>query len=105
MEPEGSLPHSQVPASLRQLDPVHTPTSHFQKISLNIIPHLCLGHPSGLFISGFPNKTLYTPLLSPILCVHAGNFINQYSRTSFIRINWDGQPARYAENPDNWIFL
>ena len=40
MEPVGSLPHSQVPAScfiLRQLDPVHTPTSYFLKNHLNII--------------------------------------------------------------------
>ena len=29
--------------------------------------HLRLGLPSGLFPSGFPTKTLYTPLLSPIL--------------------------------------
>ena len=28
--------------------------------------HLCLGLPSGLFPLGFPTKTLYTPLLSPI---------------------------------------
>ena len=28
--------------------------------------HLCLGLPSGLFQSGFPTKTLYTPLSSPI---------------------------------------
>ena len=28
--------------------------------------HLCLGLPSGLFPSGFPTKTLYRPLLSPI---------------------------------------
>ena len=28
--------------------------------------HLCLGVPSGLFPSGFPTKTLYTPLSSPI---------------------------------------
>jgi hypothetical protein len=28
--------------------------------------HLCLGLPGGLFPSGFPTKTLYTPLLSPI---------------------------------------
>src|SRR5215510_9655971 len=28
--------------------------------------HLCLGLPSGLFPSGFPTKTLYTPLFSPI---------------------------------------
>ena len=28
--------------------------------------HLCLRLPSGLFPSGFPTKTLYTPLSSPI---------------------------------------
>ena len=28
--------------------------------------HLRLGLPSGLFPSGFPTKTLYTPLISPI---------------------------------------
>ena len=45
---------------LSQLDAVHTSTSHFLKIHLNIIL------PSGLFPSGFPTKTLYTPLPFPI---------------------------------------
>jgi len=30
---------------------------------------------------------------------------SQYRRPPFIRINWDAEPSRYAENPDNWIFL
>jgi hypothetical protein len=48
---------------LSQLDPVNTPTYHFLKIRLSILSsHLCLGLPSGLFPSGFPTKTLYTPL-------------------------------------------
>ena len=35
--------------------------------SIQILPtHLRLGLPSGLFPSGFPTKTLYTPLSSPI---------------------------------------
>ena len=35
--------------------------------SVLILPiHLCLGLPSGLLPSGFPTKTLYTPLSSPI---------------------------------------
>jgi hypothetical protein len=29
----------------------------------------------------------------------------EYSRTSLILINWDGEPSGYAENPDKWILL
>ena len=34
--------------------------------SILIFTHLRLGLPSGLLLSGFPTKTLYTPLSSPI---------------------------------------
>jgi hypothetical protein len=50
---------------LGQIDLVHALTSHFLKLHLNIIFHLSLGLPIGLFPSGFPTKTLYTPELSP----------------------------------------
>jgi len=39
---------------------------HILKIHHNFIFHLCQGLPSGFFPTGFPTKTLYTPLLSPI---------------------------------------
>ena len=50
---------------LSQLDPVHTPhISLPEDPSLLLSSHLHLGLPSGLLPSGFPTKTLYTPLLS-----------------------------------------
>ena len=29
----------------------------------------------------------------------------KHIRTPLIRINWDGEPFGFAENPDNWTFL
>ena len=53
--------------SLSWASPIHSiyphPTSWR---SILILPtHLCLGLPSGLLPSGFPTKTLHTPLSSP----------------------------------------
>jgi hypothetical protein len=39
---------------LSQMDPVHTMPSHLSKIHFNIVPHLRLDLPSGLFPSGSP---------------------------------------------------
>jgi len=51
---------------LSQLNPVHAPHPTSWRSILILSSHLRLGLPSGLFPSGFPTKTLYTPLLSPI---------------------------------------
>ena len=51
---------------LSQLHPVPTTTSHFLKTLLILSSHLRLGLPNGLFPSGFPTKTLCTPLPSSI---------------------------------------
>ena len=69
MEPEVSLPHSQVPATCPCPEPDQSgpclPLTSWRFI-LILSSHLHLGLPSGLFPSGFHTKTLYTPLLSPI---------------------------------------
>ena len=66
MEPEGSLPHSQeLVRILSQINP--RPPSHLLKIHFNIISsHLRLGLPGCLFHLGYPTKTPYAQLLSPI---------------------------------------
>ena len=71
MEPGSSLPHSQVPATCPYPEPTRSspypphPTSW--RSILILCCHLPLGLPSCLFPSGFPTKTLYTPLISHML--------------------------------------
>ena len=50
---------------LSQISPVHAPHPTSWRSILMLSSHLRLGLPSGLFLSGFPSKTLHTPLLSP----------------------------------------
>jgi hypothetical protein len=64
-EPEGSSPYSQQLATGPYPEPVESNPPRTQSPSI-LIPssHLCLGLLSGLFPSGFPNKTLYNFLSS-----------------------------------------
>ena len=68
-EPEGSLPHSPSARhlSLSWATSIQSilPHSTSWRSILILSSHLHLCFPSDLFLSGFPTKTLYTPLLSP----------------------------------------
>ena len=69
MEPDGSVPHSQMPATCPNPEPDKSslcphPTSWRSILILS--SHLCLCLPSGLFPSGFPSQIPYTHLFSPI---------------------------------------
>ena len=70
MKPQCSFPHSQVPATCTypqtdQSSPIHSHPTSWRSI-LILSSRVRPGLPSGLFHSGSPNKTIYTPFLSPI---------------------------------------
>ena len=52
-----------------------TPHPIVWRCILTLSSHLYLGLPSGLFHSGLPTKTLYTPLLSPIRATCSSHLI------------------------------
>jgi len=72
MKLERSLPHSHVSATCPypETDRSSTSPPHptYRRYILILSSNLRLGLPSGLFPSGFPTKSLYKSLLSPIRC-------------------------------------
>ena len=70
MQPESSLPYSQAPGTCPYPEPTtsspHNPFPTSSRSILILSSHLRLGLPNGLFPSGFPTKTLCTPLPSSI---------------------------------------
>ena len=89
-ESEGSLPHSQASAiCLSWANPIQSiyphPTSWRSILILST--HLRPGLPSGLFPSGFPTKTLYTPSPHPY-APHAQpiSFLNVLITASFFDV-------------------
>ena len=71
-QPESSLPYSQAPATCPCPEPTpsspHNPFQPSWRSILILFSHLRLGLPNGLLPSGFPTKTLCTPLPS---CIRA----------------------------------
>ena len=67
MEPNSSLPHSQVPTTCPYPEPDRYPQHRmFWRSNLILSSHPCMGLPSGLFPSGFPTKILCMPPFFPI---------------------------------------
>ena len=60
---------------LSQLDPVHTPTSYFLKIHLNIILPSTPWSPKWSRSLMFPHEILYTPLHSPTRATNPAHLI------------------------------
>ena len=70
MEPGDSMSHSQRLSSnliLSRANPISRIATHFFKFHSNIVSHLGLGLPKGLFPAGLPVKILKEPLLSYVL--------------------------------------
>jgi hypothetical protein len=87
MEPEGTLPNLQEPASCPHPEPVQSspcphPTSWRYILMLSY--RLRLGLTRSVFPSGFPTKTLHSPFLSPIRATCPTHLIILYLITLLI---------------------
>ena len=86
-QPQSSLLYSQAPATCPYPQPTpsspHNPLHTSWRSILILSSHLRLGLPNGLFPSGFPTKTLCTPLPSSIraTCPAHRNLLDFITRT------------------------
>jgi hypothetical protein len=55
-------------------NPVHSSAPKFPYNHFNIIPHLILGVPSGLFLADFQAKIMHAFLISPMRATCPGHF-------------------------------
>jgi hypothetical protein len=77
MKPRSSLKHLKVLATCPCLEPDQSspcPLSHFLMIHLNIIFHLGLDLPCGLFFSYFPTKIVYRHFTYPYVLHALSNY-------------------------------
>jgi len=97
MEHEGSLPYSQklalIDPVLKKLIPVQTIKRCLHKIHFNIIFSTLLDLPSGLFISGFPNKIVCAFLMSPCMLKFPTHYSSLYFKTWDFYGNEDWSPG------------
>ena len=68
---------------LSQINPVHGPHSTSRKSFFILFSRPCLGHPSGIFPSGFPTQTLYATILICATCLTHLIVLNLITRIIF----------------------
>ena len=90
MEPDGSLPHSQMPATcpiLSQFHPVHTPKFYFLKIHLNIIPLICAWVSQAVSFPQVSTPKHCIRLSSPPYVLHATSIL--FSQKTYLALTFD----------------
>ena len=105
MEPEGSLPHSQVPATCPYPEPArsspYTPTSHFLKIHLNIILPSTPASPKWSLSLRFPHQNhVYA---SPL--PHTRYMLRPSLSSLFYHPNILNNPKRKILNADQYTIF
>ena len=95
MEPDGSSPYSQAPATCPYPEPDRSSLcrpSNLLKIHFNIFSHLRLCLASVLLPSRFPTKALYAPLCPVITVIQLPcvQFVKKNDSEFNRKLNWEG---------------